>query len=236
MHKQLSKYNNINNNFKNLETMKKFYMTIVALLCSFAAMAQDTEVKENIIYVPDISVPAGDELPAGITYLLDDEDEMVITRNADRLDLEEARAAEKKPSWSVAKCFPFNWQGQSLLFGSSKAGYWADEAKTEWKSVCFLGNDGEIYSFGLVIDASVAANVYKIPFTYTLVEPVKPGEIANNIATTPSFEVVINVGGTGIHSINAADSNAPIYNVAGQRVSKAQKGIFIQNGKKVAVK
>ena len=263
MHKQLSKYNKINNNFKNLETMKKFYMTIVALLCSFAAMAQDTEVKENIIYVPDISVPAGettevtvsvcmknadpirntqvnfpadDELPAGITYLYDDEDELVITRNADRLDLDEARAAEKKPTMSVAKCFPFNWQGQALLFGSSKAGYWADDAKTEWKSVCFLGNDGEIYSFGLVIDASVAANVYKIPFTYALVEPVKPGQIANNIATTESFEVVINVGGTGIHSINAADSNAPIYNVAGQRVSKAQKGVFIQNGKKIAVK
>ena len=43
-------------------------------------------------------------------------------------------------------------------------------------------------------------------------------------------------GGTGINGINAADSNAPIYNVAGQRVSKAQKGVFIQNGKKVAVK
>ena len=42
--------------------------------------------------------------------------------------------------------------------------------------------------------------------------------------------------GTGIIGINADDTNAPIYNVAGQRVSKAQKGIFIQNGKKVAVK
>ncbi|MBR4307905.1 MAG: hypothetical protein IKT83_07950, partial [Bacteroidaceae bacterium] len=39
-----------------------------------------------------------------------------------------------------------------------------------------------------------------------------------------------------INSINADDVNAPIYNVAGQRVSKAQKGIFIQNGKKIAVK
>ena len=42
--------------------------------------------------------------------------------------------------------------------------------------------------------------------------------------------------GTGIIGINADDTNAPVYNVAGQRVSKAQKGIFIQNGKKVAVK
>ena len=48
--------------------------------------------------------------------------------------------------------------------------------------------------------------------------------------------VYVNYGGTGINSINALDSKAPIYNVAGQRVSKAQKGVYIQNGKKVAVK
>ena len=35
----------------------------------------------------------------------------------------------------------------------------------------------------------------------------------------------------------AASKNAEgIYNLAGQRVSKAQKGIFIKNGKKVLVK
>ena len=33
-----------------------------------------------------------------------------------------------------------------------------------------------------------------------------------------------------------ADANAPIYNLAGQRVSKAVKGIYIQNGKKFIVK
>lgn len=38
---------------------------------------------------------------------------------------------------------------------------------------------------------------------------------------------------TGISGINAADENAVIYNVAGQRLSKAQKGINIINGKKV---
>ena len=101
--------------------MKKFYMTIVALLCSFAAMAQDTEVKENIIYVPDISVPAGettevtvsicmknadpirntqvdfpkeDALPAGIEFLYNDDGEIDLIRNEARLDLAEARNAE----------------------------------------------------------------------------------------------------------------------------------------------
>ena len=42
---------------------------------------------------------------------------------------------------------------------------------------------------------------------------------------------------TGIDEINgAAAENGAIYNLAGQRVNKAQKGVFIVNGKKVIVK
>lgn len=42
---------------------------------------------------------------------------------------------------------------------------------------------------------------------------------------------------TGVQSVkNAEQQNAAIFNLAGQRVNKAQKGIFIQNGKKVVIK
>ena len=42
---------------------------------------------------------------------------------------------------------------------------------------------------------------------------------------------------TGIENINAETTNdAPIFNIAGQRVEKAVKGIYIQNGKKFIVK
>ena len=42
---------------------------------------------------------------------------------------------------------------------------------------------------------------------------------------------------TAISEINgAAAENGAIYNLAGQRVNKAQKGVFIVNGKKVIVK
>ena len=44
---------------------------------------------------------------------------------------------------------------------------------------------------------------------------------------------------TGVESIDNAQfaiDNAPVYNLQGQRVVKAQKGVFIQNGKKVVVK
>ena len=42
---------------------------------------------------------------------------------------------------------------------------------------------------------------------------------------------------SGIENINAEIANdAPIFNIAGQRVEKAVKGIYIQNGKKFIVK
>lgn len=48
---------------------------------------------------------------------------------------------------------------------------------------------------------------------------------------------VLAEGATGIDAVAAKiDANAPIYNVAGQRVSSVTKGLYIQNGKKVFVK
>lgn len=43
---------------------------------------------------------------------------------------------------------------------------------------------------------------------------------------------------TGINQavVNTTQTDGPIYNLAGQRVSKAQKGVYIMNGKKVVVK
>lgn len=45
-------------------------------------------------------------------------------------------------------------------------------------------------------------------------------------------------GETGISTVKAAeqDANAPIYNMAGQEVSKGYKGVVIQNGKKMILK
>ena len=46
--------------------------------------------------------------------------------------------------------------------------------------------------------------------------------------------VVMGAGGAGVSSavVDAADVNAPVYNVLGQRVSKDAKGLLIQNGRK----
>ena len=50
-------------------------------------------------------------------------------------------------------------------------------------------------------------------------------------SSTP-ISVVPDLGGTGISNVKAENANAPIYNLAGQKADKSQKGILIQNGKK----
>jgi hypothetical protein len=57
------------------------------------------------------------------------------------------------------------------------------------------------------------------------------------ISVTKDLKMTITAAGTGINSI-AADKmkNATIYTISGQRVEKAQKGLYIINGKKVVIK
>ena len=56
---------------------------------------------------------------------------------------------------------------------------------------------------------------------------------------TNSYIVAINGVTTGISSVVAApalDANAPVYNLAGQRVNKSYKGVVVQNGRKFILK
>ena len=62
-------------------------------------------------------------------------------------------------------------------------------------------------------------------------------------AVTPTgakgVELVADNEATGVEAIDNSEfaiDNAPVYNLQGQRVNKAQKGVFIQNGKKVVVR
>lgn len=61
-------------------------------------------------------------------------------------------------------------------------------------------------------------------------------------ASAPELEVVFegdenfDANTTGIETVKAAESNDAIYNLQGVRVSNAQKGIYILNGKKVVLK
>ena len=63
---------------------------------------------------------------------------------------------------------------------------------------------------------------------------------ADKVVVTPATKTIV-IGTEddpdAINSIEAEGENgSAIYNMAGQRVSKAQRGVFIMNGKKVSVK
>lgn len=77
------------------------------------------------------------------------------------------------------------------------------------------------------------------PFTFSVVTDKTvvfgPSQIAKKqVKSVTEYE--IDDITDGISGINAENGNQTIYNIAGQRVSKAQKGLYIVNGKKVLVK
>ena len=63
----------------------------------------------------------------------------------------------------------------------------------------------------------------------------KSGEMTPELAQG-GYLISVNGTTTGISDMKVQKADAPIYNLAGQRVEKATKGIFIQNGKKFVVK
>lgn len=50
------------------------------------------------------------------------------------------------------------------------------------------------------------------------------------------FVTIKEIGGTGIGHVEAQASDAPYYNLNGQRIAQPKKGIYIQNGKKTVIK
>ncbi|MBQ7527324.1 MAG: hypothetical protein IJT11_06325 [Bacteroidaceae bacterium] len=231
--------------------MKKFYMTLVAMLCGAAAMAQ-----ENILYVEDdfqieqgatkalpISLKNAEPVvsfafkwngvPEGFTVPKTPGDVAKVTVNEERADKEKLGIASEYPGGTLADWFKVEVSKSQISVAPGVPGY-RDDAD-EWVPCAFLGNDGVVAFVEITVDESVAVGEYTLP--------VKSISIGNgafktaSIASSKTAEFKVKVTQpTGIIKVNADDPNAPVYNVAGQRVSKAQKGIFIQNGKKVAVK
>lgn len=92
------------------------------------------------------------------------------------------------------------------------------------------GNDGAIVDITLTVDASIATGVYDIKIaniSFTDKDAVATKQ--------DDFIVKLGVGmGTGINGIGAsAQQSNVVYNLAGQRMNKAQKGVNIIGGKKV---
>lgn len=217
--------------------MKKFYMTMVAMLCGVAAMAQNSLTVPEKIEVQQggdaeitigattegyiaalafrIGLPAGCTLKSHYELIFDEEKEEEVETLVFDNTISEARG-----------------QGHTATIQATSEEGFMQVAVTSMPVKVLKGKEGDVVTlyFQCPDDAETG--------DYTIIIKEVAGSTTKGVSV-PFGDVTVPLTvtpGTGINSINADDVNAPIYNVAGQRVSKAQKGVFIQNGKKIAVK
>ena len=103
-------------------------------------------------------------------------------------------------------------------------------------------NGGEVFTFkagDLEKDLTAGENLSEGEFELTLTETTTL-VLAANSASNKGLDAIyiVRTGGvaTGINTVNAQTENGVIYNLQGQKVQKAQKGLYIVGGKKVLVK
>ena len=99
----------------------------------------------------------------------------------------------------------------------------------------FDKESGDIITIPLKAESSVAvgtlegAKITGISYVNLDADETKVGDVSFSIAVTAS---------TGINGITLDDPNAEVYTLSGQRIDgkSAKKGVYVVNGKKVAVK
>lgn len=125
--------------------------------------------------------------------------------------------------------------GAVLVKGSASTAYTLTPATTEgdatFATALLTGAtkaDGTQYGFTSKFDTPAFAQVVSGQDI-----PAKKGYIVLSGASAAKYSICFDDEATGIHTIEAASAaNAAMYNLAGQRVDKAYKGIVIVNGKK----
>ncbi len=131
----------------------------------------------------------------------------------------------------------FERKSGPLLFQPIQDALCAEDEAGVMQWFAFSGNDGAILTIPVKVKDTVEEKTYEYTLTNVVLTSPDDTNTVQNVSTAATVNFTLKVGDpTGINSINAEDSKAPVYNLAGQRVSKAQQGVFIQNGKKVAVK
>jgi hypothetical protein len=99
----------------------------------------------------------------------------------------------------------------------------------------FGKQNGKESFFRVGTEKSSTASAHK---AYLKIETPVANNAKSLIIVKPGEDLVSDDGGfaDGINNVEQADSNAKIYNLNGQRVNNAHKGIYIMNGKKVIIK
>ena len=203
-------------------------MSMVAMLCGVAASAQigslscgdvaltaggEAAYLEVMLATEDVSAISGIQfffaLPEGVSInqVYDDEDEAYVNDVA----------------FPIAK--KDHQKGLKATESGDLLAYVGGDASMTYKAIT-----NPVLKLGIVAAKEATDGEYTITFSKAAISDKSDPVVSYDV---PDFTAKVTItGGTGINGVNADNENAPIYNLAGQRVSKAQKGIFIQNGKK----
>ena len=124
-----------------------------------------------------------------------------------------------------------NFTGATLAEADS---YTANYLTGVYTAATIAASDGSNTRYVLQTQGGVQA-FYKVDADFTAT--ANRCYLTVPVASNPVKAFFLDFGGEdAINGIEAETENAEIFNLAGQRMSKAQKGIYIVNGKKVLVK
>ena len=205
--------------------MKKIFTLLAVFAITMTAMAQNTvsmkvtgrdnnvlsfQMKNNFeVY----GIGFKFKLPEGVTVKtkLNDDDEEV---------------AQIKKSSTRAKGADY----KLYINETPDGGYSINMSNTK---APFTGEDGEVLYVELAGTLKGQVKVYDINFC----DNTKPAPISYYVDGNDKYEIFVDLIETAINGISADETKSGvIYNMAGQRVSKAVKGVYVVDGKKVAVK
>ena len=206
--------------------MKKYIIAIACLFSAMTSFAQDALTIENTVIDPGqtgvlnviltnpetsfIACQFDVTLPAGLDVQRTSKGEVSKAKTCALTDRSQDEEEEFAFTYTIKEMesghfrFTMYNDANEPFFGESGG---AIMQLTVTASDSFSGGEGKIHAITITNDSRKGFN---------------PADATFIIATT-----------TGINDVKVSNSDAPVYNLAGQRVMNAQKGLFIQNGKKV---
>jgi len=207
--------------------MKKFYMTMAAMLCGAAAMAQTCTISA----AEEITLNAGEQYD--LELVINESEPGLVNGMGTVLEFPDKIAPiydEEEEGYVISSPIAKNAHQVMLVQSPSNPNKYT--AAVASSGATFKTSSNVVAKIGILAEKDITDGDYEIK-----VGPTSFNKGTVSVYPQDAFTIKVKVtGGTAINSIKADDVNAPIYNVAGQRVSKAQKGIFIQNGTKVVRK
>ena len=212
-----------------------------ALFAALLLMVAGNVMADNKVTCNDVTIKAGEtaevtisitsaeegvrgwsfrmKLPDGVSMVYDEDEEDYVYEFSDRVP---------KNSKGAAKV-------DTNIQGTDEEGVLMVSCLGKKADNVLEGTEGEVMTITIQADANLESAVAEAALTNISLS----NSDAVSLSVEKTYNFTVTIEGTvpvGIQEVEAANANAPIYNLGGQRVEKTAKGLYIKNGKKVVVK